>query len=139
MNYRRVAILSSIIIAIGFLVFFDYQKVLSDFRNLKSLLNETRHAAITTGRSLIVRFNDKEAQLLSFSGTPIRKMEISTLHKVNYDTTRGKGVIVFTPTGTHPYNLRVHGGDIRLKSWFGFEKNIAVNCYGLVSEGVYPE
>jgi len=25
-----------------------------------------------------------------------------------------------------------------LKSWLGFRKNIAVNCTGLVTEGVYP-
>ena len=25
-----------------------------------------------------------------------------------------------------------------MKSWFGFKKNIAVNCTGLVTEDVYP-
>jgi hypothetical protein len=25
------------------------------------------------------------------------------------------------------------------RSWLGFEKNLAVNCNGYVSEGVYPE
>jgi hypothetical protein len=31
------------------------------------------------------------------------------------------------------------GGDIRLSSWLGFKKNLAVKCNGFVSEGVYPE
>ena len=48
-------------------------------------------------------------------------------------------MIIFTPRGTQQYNTRIHGGDIRLRSWFGFKKSIAVNCNGYVSEGVYPE
>jgi len=48
-------------------------------------------------------------------------------------------MIVFSPTGTHEHNVRIHGGDVRLRSWLGFQKSLAVNCNGLASEGVYPE
>jgi hypothetical protein len=47
-------------------------------------------------------------------------------------------MIVFDGHGTSEYNKKEHGGDLRLKSWLGFRKNIAVNCTGLVTEGVYP-
>jgi hypothetical protein len=60
------------------------------------------------------------------------------LADVNYNTTLGDDMIVFDGHGTSEYNKRVHGGDLRLKSWFGFRKNIAVNCTGLVTEGLYP-
>ena len=48
-------------------------------------------------------------------------------------------MIVFYAHGTGKYNKRVHGGDIRLRSWLGFRKNIVVRCTGLTMEGVYPE
>ena len=48
-------------------------------------------------------------------------------------------MVVFDGHGTSAYSKRVHGGDIRLKSWLGFRKNIVVRCTGLVMEGVYPE
>ena len=41
--------------------------------------------------------------------------------------------------GTSKYNKRGHGGDIRLRSWLGFRRNIVFRCTGLVMEGVYPE
>ena len=46
-------------------------------------------------------------------------------------------VVYFAPKATRPEEM-ILGGDLRLKSWFGFRKNIAVNCTGLVTEGVYP-
>ena len=58
---------------------------------------------------------------------------------MNYDTTLGEDMMVFYSQGTAKYNKRVHGGDIRLKSWLGFRRNIVVRCTGLVMEGVYPE
>jgi hypothetical protein len=139
MSYKRIAILSLIIIAIEGFVYFDYHRVLIDFKNLKSFLNDTRYSAIKDQRSFIVRFKGGQAELYSLENVFIRKIEIPTLHQVHYDTKKGKDMIIFTPGGTHPYNTRIHGGDIRLRSWCGFKKNIAVNCNGFVSEGVYPE
>ena len=40
--------------------------------------------------------------------------------------------------GTSLYNIKVYRGDITLKLWFGFKKNIVVNCNGLITEGLYP-
>jgi len=60
------------------------------------------------------------------------------LNEVKYDTTLGDDMIVFCRCGMGEYNKREHDGDLRLKSWLGFRKNIAVNCTGLVTGGVYP-
>ena len=139
MNYKQIAAVSLIVVSIGCLVLFDYHRALNDFTNLKSFLSDTWYSTAKDGKSFIVRFKDKEAQLYSFEGTFIRKIQISTLYQVNYNTTKGNDMIIFTPKGTHTYNLRIHGGDIRLRSWLGFKKNIAVNCNGYVIEGVYPE
>jgi len=139
MNYKQIAAVSLIIVSIGCLVLYDHQRVLTDFANLKSFLNNTWFSSVKDGKSFIVRFKDKEAELYSFEGTFIRRIQIPTLYRVNYNTTKGNDMIIFTPGGTHPYNIRIHGGDIRLRSWFGFKKSIAVNCNGYVIEGVYPE
>jgi len=59
------------------------------------------------------------------------------IHRANYDTNKSDDI--FTPIGTHSYNIRIYGDDIRLKSWFGSKNSIAVNCNGYANEGVYPE
>jgi hypothetical protein len=56
-----------------------------------------------------------------------------------YDTTAGKNTIVFHGGTTSMHNKRIHGGEIALRSWFGFRKYIHVNCAGLAEEGRYPE
>jgi hypothetical protein len=139
MNYKRIILLSSMLIAAESFVFFDYDRVSDDFYNLKAFLNEVRYSAIKKHERLIVRFTGRQAVLLSFNGKRIGSIKSPTLFQVNYDTTIGDDMIVFTPDGTREHNTRIHGGDIRLKSWFGFRKNIAINCNGFVSEGVYPE
>jgi hypothetical protein len=117
---------------------FDYHRVNNDFAELKNFLNEVRYSTIYEGKSYIVRFNDKQVDLYTFDDDFIRSLPVSTLNQVNYNTTLGDNMIVFKPGGTHEYNIRIHGGDIRLKSWLGFSKSIAVNCNGFVKEGVYP-
>jgi len=72
------------------------------------------------------------------TGKVIKTLDIPTLNEVNYDTVLGDDMIVLCGRGTGDYNKREHGGDLRLKSWLGFRQNIAVNCTGLVTEGVYP-
>jgi hypothetical protein len=139
LNYKRITILSIIFISIGCFALFDYHRVFNDFTNLKFFLSDTWYSTTKDGKSFIVRFKDKEAELYSFEGIFIRKIQIPTLYQINYNTTKGDNMIIFTPRGTQQYNTRIHGGDIRLKSWFGFNKSIAVNCNGYVIEGVYPE
>ena len=88
---------------------------------------------------LIARFGGKDVVVMDKNtGKIAKRLSIPTLNEVNYDTTLGNKMIVFYWSGTSDYNKRVHGGDLRLKSWFGFRRNIAVNCTGLVTEGLYP-
>jgi len=136
---RLIRLYLSLVIAIT-AVLWDHHRVTRDFGKLKDLLVTTRLAATEDGRSRIVRFIDKTVIVSDMkTGAVIRKIEVPTLHSVNYDTTIGEKMIVFTTTGTEAYNKRIHGGDMTLKSWLGFRKNIAVNCTGYTSEGLYPE
>lgn len=91
-----------------------------------------------TGKAIL--FGSKKlSDLYTFNNEFIRSLPLPTLNQVNYNTTLGDNMIVFRPGGTHEHNTRIHGGDIRLKSWLGFSRSIAVNCNGYVKEGVYPE
>ena len=104
-----------------------------------SLLKYVRRAAIKNNRLFIVRFHRKEITVQSGNAGAIQQvLTVPTLHSVNYDTTLGTNRIVFDGHGTDTYNLRVHGGDITLKSRVGFERSIHVNCTGLAREGLYP-
>jgi hypothetical protein len=118
---------------------FDHHRVQQDFFALKSFLNQARYSAIETNEKFIIRFHPKQATLHQFDGRLISILSIPTIYQVNYDTILGNDMIIFSPGGTHEHNIQIHGGDVRLRSWLGFEKNLAVNCNGYVSEGVYPE
>lgn len=123
----------------GTFVLWDYIRVDRDFSALKALLQDTRYRAIGNDRSFVARFSGKEVVVSDKNtGLVIKTLNVPTLDEVNYNTTLGDNMIVFTGHGTSKYNKREHGGDLRLKSWFGFKKNIAVNCTGLAMEGVYP-
>jgi hypothetical protein len=139
LSKRRIAILSLLFISIPSFIIFDHHRVQQDFFALKSFLNQARYSAIYDKERFIVRFQDRQAVMVNSAGNPVSSIKIPTLSQVNYQTTLGHDMIVFSPTGTHEYNIRIHGGDIRLRSWLGFEKNLAINCNGYVSEGVYPE
>ncbi len=67
------------------------------------------------------------------------RLDVPTLHDVNYATTLGDNMIVYTGVGTSRHNIKEHGGDLTMRSWFGFSKYIAVNCNGLATEGRYPD
>ena len=125
--------------ALGTLVLWDHFRVSRDFLELKTLLRDTRYRAITKNELLAARFIGKQVVITGReSGEVIKTLNVPTLDEVHYDTTLGDNMIVFTGHCTSKCNKREHGGDLRLKSWFGFRKNIAVNCTGLVTEGVYP-
>ncbi len=139
-NFVRVFLVSLVLISVGGLVMWDYQRLSEDFYNVMSLLRDVRLYAAETDKDMTVRFGDKDI-IVNELGSDERynTLKVSTLSKVNYDTTLGKGIIVFTGIGTSPYNLKVHGGDLMLKSWFGFKKYIWVNCTGFAKEGRYPD
>ena len=139
MNFKRILYLSIIFSSIGCFALFDNRRVNNDFAKLINFLKDVRQSTITDNKSYIVRFNNKRTDLYTFNNVFVRSLSVPTLSQVNYNTTLGNNMIVFKPGGTHEHNIQIHGGDIRLKSWLGFSKNIAVNCNGYVSEGVYPE
>ena len=138
-NYKRVFILSLIFSTIACLVIFDHHRVYRDFYNLKSFLQGIRYKALKNRQSFIVKFEQRRVGLYCIDGKFINEIKLPTLSQANYNTKLGDHMIVFSPGGTHEHNKRIHGGDIRLKSWLGFRKNIAINCNGFVAEGVYPE
>ncbi|MDO9567247.1 MAG: hypothetical protein Q7J15_10955 [Candidatus Desulfaltia sp.] len=135
----RILILTLLIVSIGILVIQDYSRLTKDFSKLMSFLTKVRSKAMQDDVVLITQFNRKNVIVKDKNGNVLDSLYVSTLNKINYDTKLGKNMIVFSGGGTSPYNIRVHGGDINLKSWFGFRKNIAVNCTGLVTEGLYPK
>ena len=135
----RILILAILFTSAGTFVLWDYYRVDRDFSALKALLQDTRYRAIGNNRPFAVRFSGKEVTVSDKNtGLVIKTLIVPTLYQVNYNTTLGDNMIVFTGHGTSKYNKRVHGGDLKLKSWFGFRKNISVKCTGLVTEGVYP-
>ena len=139
-KYLRVLFLSLLFVSAGSFVLWDHYRVIRDFSKLKSFLTGTRIEAIEKNKILIVKFIGKDITITdNKTGVALSSFHLPTLHSVNYDTKLGKNMIVFSSTGTSPHNVRIHGGDLTLRSWLGFRKNIAVNCTGLVSEGLYPE
>lgn len=135
---KNVLLICSICLSLLVPIFFDYNRVNTDFLVLKKLLSDYRIQSIDSYQKVIVKFEEKQVSVVLHDKV-IDSVHIATLQAVNYDTTLGKNMIVFQGGVTSGYNLREHGGDIRLKSWLGFRKNIAINCAGLVQEGAYPE
>ena len=135
----RVAVLSALLSGVVCFIMWDHYRVNRDFRQLKALLTNARWQTAGKDKTLVARFADKAVSVTdNDTGAVIKTLDVPTLRQVNYDTTLGDNMIVFYNRGTGKYNKRVHGGDIRMKSWLGFRKNIIVRCTGLVMEGVYP-
>ena len=140
MSIKNIVIATSIIFAVFLLVLFDYHSVQSDFKHLKADLMRIRLKSVTDDKPLMVKFNGTEVSVLGFpTGPLLEKLQFRTIQNVVYDTTAGKNMIVFHNGTTSMHNKRVHGGEIGLRSWFGFQKFIHVNCAGLAEEGRYPE
>ena len=98
-----------------------------------------RNLAIFDNKELIVRFDDRVMTVSDKYDNNIFNQKVPTLNNINYDTTQGKDMIIFTGNGTDKYNIEIHGGDITFRSWLGYEKSLAINCTGLVTEGLMPE
>lgn len=103
-----------------------------------TLLKNTRYDAIHNNRVLITPFQDDKIVGSDVAGHVIQNLYVPTLNNVNYDTTLGKDMIVFSGHGASPHNIRIHGGHLTLRSWLGFKRNTHVNCTGFVREGLYP-
>ena len=135
----RVIVLFLFFSGMGIFALWDCTRVDENFPPLKTLLTDNRYRAVKNNETQAVWFVDKQVIVTDRkTGKAIKSLNVQTLDQVNYDTTLGDGIIVFDGHGTSAYNKRIHGGGFRLESWLGFQKNIAVNCTGLVTEGVYP-
>ena len=138
-NFVRIFLVSLTLVTVGGFVIWDYHRLSEDFNNVMALLRNVRLYAAETNKNMAVRFDGENIIVKELgSDEQYKTLKVQTLSKVNYDTTIGKGIIVFTGIGTSPYNLKVHGGDLMLKSWLGFKKYIWVNCTGFAKEGRYP-
>ena len=139
-KYPRVLFLSLLFVFADSFVLCAHYQTIRDFSKLKSFLTNTRLEAIEKDKILMLKFIGKDITITDDkTGVALSTFHLPTLHSVNHNTKLGKNMIVFSSTGTAPHNLRIHGGDLTLRSWLGFNKNIAVNCTGLVSEGLYPD
>ena len=135
----RMLLLTLAIVSSAMPIQWDRHRLHTDFDNTMSLLRFVWIDAGVNDRQLIVRFDGKRVVVVNRNtGIGMSALKIPTLHEVNYDTTLGNKMIVYSGVGTSAYNKREHGGDLTLRSWFGFKKSIAVNCNGLVTEGRYP-
>ena len=139
-SIKNIIIGTSLITTLALLVFFDYQRVQKDFRNLKAQLTKIRLETLLKNKPLVVKFKEKEMSVKDFRTDKILdSIKFSTLNDVMYDTKLDKNTIVFHGGTTNLFNIRIHGGEISLRSWLGFTKYIHVNCAGYIREGRYPE
>ena len=115
----------------------DLNRLNTDFKNLFTLLRSARADAFYKDTTIIVRFDGKTVTVTD-QKTSTTTTTIPSITRVDYDTTLGKDMIIFTWRGTEQYNKRGHGGEIMLRSVLGFRRYIHVNCTGLVKEGRYP-
>ena len=139
-NFKNVAVLAFLQIALAMMVFYDYLSVQNDFKALKARLMNIRMETISNNKSLTVKFDEKKISVSDHqTGQQIDSFQITTLSDVHYDTKLGKNMIVFDRGTTERFNIRIHGGEISLRSWFGFRKYIHINCAGYIREGRYPE
>mgnify|MGYP000969861156 FL=1 len=122
-----------------FLTAWDLNRLNTDFNKLFSLLRASRADAFYKDTTIIVRFNGQKVTVTDQKTSATTMTTIPSITRIDYDTTLGKDMIVFTWRGTEQYNKRVHGGEIMLKSMLGFRRHIHVNCTGLVKEGRYPD
>jgi len=122
-----------------FAVAWDLKRLNTNFNKLFTLLKTVRADAFYKETTILVKFNNASVTVTNQKDSTNRITTIPMIAKVDYDTTMGNNMIVFTWRGTTEHNKRIHGGEIMLKSLLGFRRFIHVNCTGLVKEGRYPE
>jgi len=109
----RIVILAVVLSGVGMFVLWDYGRITRNFSGLKALLRDTRQRAIRKNEVLTVRFNDKKAVVTDRkTGEIVNAFYVSSLNEVNYDTTLGDDMIVFSRSGTEEYNKQEHGRDL---------------------------
>lgn len=134
----RIVTFNAILVCIFFLIHWDESRLNNDFKQTTLLLRCARMKAFQNDQLIIVSFSGHKITVAADSKAHIvNRLTVPTLYRVNYNTTIGPNMIVFNGHGTSDFNVRIHGGTIKLKSWF-WEKSIHVNCTGLAREGPYP-
>jgi hypothetical protein len=116
----------------------DLQRLDKDFNQLYLLLRTARVDALYMKTTIIVRFNGSTVTVTNQKDSKTMTTTIPMISRVDYDTTIGNDMIIYTWQGT-AYNKRIHGGEIMLKSLLGFRRYIHVNCNGWMTEGRYPK
>ncbi len=139
LNLKYLIFIPLFISVVCFAIAWDLQCLDTDFDHLYSLLKTARSDAIYKETTIIVKFNNASVTVTNQKDSTNRTTTIPMIAKVDYDTTMGNNMIVFTWRGTTEHNKRIHGGEIMLKSLFGFKRFIHVNCNGMVTEGRYSE
>jgi len=133
----RIVIFNVILVCIFFLIHWDKDRLNNDFRKTMLLLRCARMKAFQEDQLIIVSFLGSKITVANKTQV-INSLTVPTLYRVNYNTTLGPNMIALNGHGTSDFNIRIHGGVLNFKSWFGWEKNIHVNCTGLAREGLYP-
>lgn len=106
-----------------------------EFHALYLLLNRARTQAMQAG-PVTVRFTPYTVRMEWPDGDVMESLFLTTLEEVRYQTTQGDRCIVFSAGGpTSPYNIHLHGGDMTLKSWTGYQRSLWVHCSGGVTTG----
>ncbi|MBK8754739.1 MAG: hypothetical protein IPL99_25255 [Candidatus Competibacteraceae bacterium] len=134
-RWPRVIALALMIAAGPAALAWQHFQVDREYHALYLLLNRARTQAMQAG-PVIVRFTPYTARVEGLAGDGIESLFLTSLEEVRYQTTQGDQQIIFSAGGpTSPYNIHLHGGDVTLKSWTGYERSLWVHCSGGVTQG----
>ncbi len=92
-KFYRILILTLLIVSTGILILQDYSRLTKDFSNLMSFLANTRLKAIQDDIVLIAQFKRENVIVKDKKDNILDLLNVSTLHKVNYDSKLGKNMI----------------------------------------------
>ncbi len=92
-------------------VVWDVHRLDRDFKRLFSLLSQARLDAFYGDATIIVKFGDRSVTVSDGKGSR-RVIAVPSLSAIDYDTTLGDNMIVYTWRGTAKHNRREHGGEI---------------------------
>lgn len=74
-------------------IMYDRNRVITDFKNTKTVLTDARGQSLSDGKQRIALFKDKHLIITEVKNV-IFKTKLHTLHSVHYDTTIGDDMIV---------------------------------------------
>ncbi|MDS4058453.1 MAG: hypothetical protein RKP73_07765 [Candidatus Contendobacter sp.] len=135
LRWRRVIALALVIASGSMVLAWQHFQVEREYHALWMLLGQARTQAMASG-PVTVRFTDHGVVVENRAGDVLESLVLVTLNEVRYQTTQGDRRIVFGPVGsTSSYNVHLHGGDVTLRAWTGFERSLWVHCTGGITQG----